>query len=203
MGRSRLMLPLLSITPVRNNSASSEIRPLPQIPRGFAAADHPVGRLKGLAVDPDFLDRALVARMPCTTPAPSKAGPAEQAQVTSQSRLPSTISPLVPTSINSVNGSVVVHPRRQHARRDIRADITGDTRQAVDRCLGMDVQPDITGAIRVGIWLTAVTNGDRRMLSAGMPSSRWIIVLLPAIVALTISLCVDLHCACRLHQSGR
>ncbi len=40
--------------------------------------------------------------MPCTTPAPSKAGPAEQAQLTSHSEEPRTVSPLVPTSMNSV-----------------------------------------------------------------------------------------------------
>ncbi len=40
--------------------------------------------------------------MPCTTPAPSKAGPAEQAQAMSQVQSPSTISPLVPMSTKRV-----------------------------------------------------------------------------------------------------
>ena len=44
----------------------------------------------------------FVARIPCTTPAPSNAGPAEQAHVTSQACEPSTISPFVPTSMNKV-----------------------------------------------------------------------------------------------------
>ena len=51
-----------------------------------------------------------VARMPILTPPPSKAGPAEQAQDSSQSRLPSTISPLVPMSMNSVSLSVAYMP---------------------------------------------------------------------------------------------
>ena len=41
-----------------------------------------------------------VAGMPHLIPLPSKAGPAEQAQVTSQSRFPTTSSPLVPASMN-------------------------------------------------------------------------------------------------------
>jgi hypothetical protein len=36
-----------------------------------------------------------------------------------------------------------------------------------------------------GGWLTVVMNGERRMFEAGMPSSRCIIVLLPAMTALT------------------
>ena len=50
------------------------------------------------------------ARMPSRTPPPSKAGPAEQAHESSQSLLPSTISPLVPMSMNSVSFSVAYMP---------------------------------------------------------------------------------------------
>ena len=48
--------------------------------------------------------------MPCSTPPPSKAGPAEQAQAISQSLSPSTISPLVPMSMKSVRRSVAYSP---------------------------------------------------------------------------------------------
>ena len=52
----------------------------------------------------------LVARMPCFTPPPSKAGPAEHEQESSQSRLPRTISPLVPMSMYRVSLSVLKMP---------------------------------------------------------------------------------------------
>lgn len=45
------------------------------------------------------------ARMPHWMPPPSKAGPALQAAVISHSLLPSTISPLVPTSMKRVRGA--------------------------------------------------------------------------------------------------
>ena len=104
------MLPLRSTTPVMNSSASKEISPEPHSPKGAPPPITRIGRLEGVAVDPDFLDGPGVARIPSTTPAPSKAGPAEQAQVISQSRLPSTISPLVPTSMKRVSLSVSISP---------------------------------------------------------------------------------------------
>ena len=82
----------------------------------------------------------VVARMPCSTPAPSKAGPAEQAHASSQSRLPSTISPLVPTSRNSVSCVCLQQPGADGAGADIGADVAGDTGQAVHCGLRMDVQ---------------------------------------------------------------
>ncbi len=54
----------------------------------------------------------VTARIPEVAPAPSNAGPAEQAQVISQSELPSTISPLVPTSMNKVTASSSCMPVR-------------------------------------------------------------------------------------------
>ncbi len=48
----------------------------------------------------------------------------------------------------------------------------------------------------------AVTKGARRMVAAGMPSSRWIMVLLPAMVALTISLRLDLRSVLAKPTSG-
>ena len=47
----------------------------------------------------------LAARMPNLMPPPSKAGPALQAAQASQSRLPMTISALVPISMNRVSRS--------------------------------------------------------------------------------------------------
>ena len=50
------------------------------------------------------------ARMPWSISPPSKAGPAEQAHEMSQSLVPSTISPLVPTSMKRVSRSVANRP---------------------------------------------------------------------------------------------
>ena len=47
-----------------------------------------------------------VARMPQEMSPPSKAGPAEQAQLIRKSRLPNTISPLVPRSMNRDSSSL-------------------------------------------------------------------------------------------------
>src|SRR3990172_2689481 len=104
-------LPLLSITPVMNNSATSEISPDPQMPFGLVS---PMTRYVGSKVWLLIHTSSIaprVARIPHTTPAPSNAGPAEHAHVTNQSRVPSTISPFVPTSMNSVSPSASARPQ--------------------------------------------------------------------------------------------
>jgi hypothetical protein len=59
----------------------------------------------------------------------------------SQSRLPRTISPLVPTSMNSVSFGLV-HARGQYAGGDVGAHVGAHHGQAVDGGLGIDVQAD-------------------------------------------------------------
>ncbi len=88
----------------------------------------------------------VVARMPCSTPAPSNAGPAEQAQVTSQSALPSTVSPLVPTSMNSVSSAASSIRVLSTPGADVGADVAGDARQAIHHRLRMRRQPKLPGA---------------------------------------------------------
>jgi hypothetical protein len=93
-----------------NASESNEIKPLPQIPFGLPP---PMTRYVGSSVSVLIHTSSIapvVARIPFTTPAPSNAGPAEHAQVTSQSRSPNTVSPFVPTSRTSVTFSALSSP---------------------------------------------------------------------------------------------
>ena len=83
--------------------------------------------------------------MPCSTPAPSNAGPAEQAHVTSQSALPSTVSPFVPTSMNSVRSAVSSICALRTPALMSAPDIAGDTRQAVHNRLWVGDQPQLPG----------------------------------------------------------
>ncbi len=111
VSRSSFTLPPRSMTPVTKSSASREINPEPQMPRGLPP---PITRQVGsrvLELTHTSSMAPSVARIPSTTPAPSKAGPAEQAQATCQSCVPSTISPFVPTSMNSVSRSVSERPQ--------------------------------------------------------------------------------------------
>ena len=79
--------------------------PEPQMPSGFflpmvsSMGSKFSGLMRICSIAP------VVARMPNLMPPPSKAGPAEQEVQTSQSQLPRTISPLVPTSMNRVSSS--------------------------------------------------------------------------------------------------
>ena len=64
------------------------------------------------------------ARMPHLMPAPSNAGPAEQAQPTIHSALPMTISPLVPMSMKRKTSLIASWQiGAQQARRDVASDI--------------------------------------------------------------------------------
>src|SRR3990172_4340115 len=106
----KLTLPALSRTPVIKASESRDINPLPQMPFGLPPPLTPfVGSQVSLLIHTSSI-APCVARIPLTTPAPSNAGPAEHAHVTSQSRLPSTVSPLVPTSRKSVTSSATSTP---------------------------------------------------------------------------------------------
>ncbi len=82
--------------------------------------------------------------MPHSMPPPSKAGPAEQAQAIRKLLLPSTISPLVPMSMNrlmsSVGGGQV---GAEDARRDVAADIAADAGGEMDPGLRVDVDADL------------------------------------------------------------
>ena len=86
------------------------MRPLPQMPTaGASSTVRNVGSKVVSSMNTSSMAPA-VARMPWPTPPPSKAGPAEQAHERSQSLLPSTISPFVPMSMNSVSLSVAYMP---------------------------------------------------------------------------------------------
>ena len=127
------------------------------------------------------------ARMPSRTPPPSKAGPAEQAHESSQSLLPSTISPLVPMSMNSVSLSVSYMPRRDDAGGDVAAHVAAHGRQDVHagEHVGGRAQaprrPAWARGLMVGMY------GSSRRYRGSTPRSRWIIVVLPATVTSWIS----------------
>ena len=96
--------------PTRSSSAMASIRPDPQIPTGFPppttlySAIWPSGLSEICSMAP------VVARMPQVIPPPSKDGPAEAEQHTSQSEFPMTSSPFVPRSIRSERSSESVMP---------------------------------------------------------------------------------------------
>ena len=74
--------------------------PLPQMPAGAAP---PTTVMEGSMVSLSMVQASTapsVARMPQEMSPPSKAGPAEQAQLIRNSLLPNTSSPLVPRSMN-------------------------------------------------------------------------------------------------------
>ena len=81
------------------SSATASIRPEPQIPIGVTL---PIVKIIGSKVRGWMLTSSMaprVALIPNRIPAPSKAGPAEQETLASQSLFPKTISPLVPISM--------------------------------------------------------------------------------------------------------
>ena len=86
------------------------MRPLPQMPTAGASSTVRKDGSKVASSTKTSSMAPAVARMPWRTPPPSKAGPAEQAQESSQSLLPSTISPLVPMSMKSVSLSATYMP---------------------------------------------------------------------------------------------
>ena len=107
------------------------MRPLPQMPTAGASS---MVRNVGSQVASSMKTSSMApgeARMPLRTPPPSKAGPAEQAHESSQSLLPSTISPLVPMSMNSVSFSVAYMPGRDDAGGDVAAHVAAHGRQDV------------------------------------------------------------------------
>ena len=84
--------------PISNMTAAMLISPEPQIPLGRTL---PMVTIMGSSVAGSREKSSIApsaARMPKVRPPPSNAGPAEQAAQASQSRLPITISALVPTS---------------------------------------------------------------------------------------------------------
>ncbi len=87
------------------------------------------------------------ARMPHLIPAPSNAGPAEQAHATIQSALPMTISPFVPISMNRKTSSPITRQLgAEQARGDIAAYIAAHAGSAGDQGVGMNVQSHFAGA---------------------------------------------------------
>ncbi len=85
--------------PVSRSSATASINPDPQMPIGLALPMVTIigSKVRGLMLTSSMAPR--VALMPNLMPAPSKAGPAEQETLASQSLFPRTISPLVPMSM--------------------------------------------------------------------------------------------------------
>src|SRR5450830_1166225 len=110
VGAPRSRYPDLSTSPVTNSSPRRSMRPLPQIPTAAASS---IVRNVGSSVSSAMKTSSMAppeARMPWPAPPPSKAGPAEQAHESNQSLVPSTISPLVPMSMNRVSLSVANIP---------------------------------------------------------------------------------------------
>ena len=93
---------------MRYSSAITSMMPLPQIPTGFWPSLPTMDNV-GSSVSRSMVTASTapsVARIPQEMSPPSKAGPAEQAQDIMKSRLPNTISPLVPRSMNRENSSL-------------------------------------------------------------------------------------------------
>ena len=87
------------------------------------------------------------ARMPHLMPAPSNAGPAEQAQATIQSALPITISPLVPMSMKRKTSLPVGRQLgTEQARGDVAAHIAAYAGSTGHDGLRMDVQAHLLRA---------------------------------------------------------
>ena len=97
--------------PFRNRPARVSISPVPQTPTGgqpsivLVEMAGPWRRIRTLSMAP------LAARIPQVTEPPSKAGPAEAAQATRNSRFPRTTSPFVPMSRNRANSSARCIPQ--------------------------------------------------------------------------------------------
>ena len=136
-----------STTPVTNISASSDSRPGAADPLGLLAlaADHAVGRLQGVVVDPDFFDgagrrphavldaRALERRA-------GRASAGDQPVGVAQHRL------AVGAHVDEQRQLArLVHPGGEHARADVRADVAGDAGQAIHHRLRMRGQPQLAG----------------------------------------------------------
>ena len=86
------------------------IRPDPQMPLGRTL---PIQMFMGSRVSGSMEKSSMApleARIPNSMPPPSKAGPAEQAAQANHSRLPTTISALVPISRKRVSFSVRYSP---------------------------------------------------------------------------------------------
>src|ERR1022692_2103117 len=143
-GRVRLNLPAASIQPVRNNWATRSIMPEPQMPRGrtFPTVAQRARPVK--ASTHTFSIAPVEARMPHSIPPPSKAGPAEQAQAIRKLLLPSTISPLVPMSMNRLMSSVgAARGVQKMPRRDVAAHVAAHTGGKMNPRLRVDVDADL------------------------------------------------------------
>ena len=111
------------------------------------------------------------ARWPQLICAPSKAGPVGLEQASSRSRLPSTISALVPTSTSSV----ISEPRSGRSARIMPA-ASAPTCPAMQgstytRAFGCTAMPsDDAGS--VSAWSTASANGAPPSSTGSMPSTR-------------------------------
>ena len=193
--------PAESTMPRKNNSPSRQIRPEPQTPAGSPPADHVVVARRRSAADLDALDRAFGGAHAALDPGPSNAGPAEQAQPTIQSALPMTISPLVPMSMKRKTSSRV---RGKFGREQPGGDVAARrscprrarTRPRRPGWISSPTSPAVSG----GTGFTVGTYGASRMWRGGSPSSRWIMVVLPAMNAARI---VARHVRRHLARSAR
>ncbi len=88
------------------------------------------------------------ARWPQLICAPSNAGPVGLEQASSRSRLPSTISALVPTSTSRRDFRAQVRTLREDHAGRVGADVPGDARQDVDAGIGVHGEPERGGAKR-------------------------------------------------------
>ena len=156
--------------------------PEPQIPTGAASpmVFHVVSRVCGSIQTCSMAP--VTAGVPEVAPAPSNAGPAEHAQVTSQSELPNTISPLVPTSMNRVTSLCSYMPVRSSPAvmsAPTYAPTQGRQSTSPSGCMRRPSDAAGTGGRRpaAGIY------GSIRMWSGCRPRNRWIMVVLPATVA--------------------
>ena len=111
---------------------------------GGDVADHLAGRRRRRVTLTTSMAPSA-ARMPQRIAPPSKAGPAGAAVETMRSPSPSTISQLVPTSMNSRMPLVAVHPGREHPGHDVAADVGAERRQHDGASARVDVDAEVAG----------------------------------------------------------
>ena len=137
------------------------MRPLPQMPTAGASS---MVRNVGSQVASSMKTSSMApgeARMPSRTPPPSKAGPAEQAHESSQSLLPSTISPLVPMSMNSVSFSVAYMPDEMTPAVMSPPTYAPTDGRTCTRATGLALRPS-SAAMSLGAALTVGMYGSSR-----------------------------------------
>ena len=132
------------------------------------------------------------ARWPQEICAPSKAGPVGEEQASSRSRLPSTISALVPTSTTSMHlvrarAALPTAPRRRRRRRH------GRRCRAARRHAraAVSLQLDLARPRRSSGRSVASAKGAPPSSVGSMPRNRWCMIGLPTSTTSRMSLSVD------------